>query len=71
MKQLEYQAVLYCVVTATPKGLSTFLHVQHFTRNKNMFVYNIAQTVRLLCSKYLVYCLVYIFTVWASTISKL
>jgi hypothetical protein len=71
MKQHKYQAVLYCVVMATPKGLSTFLHAQHFTRNKNTFVYNIAQTVRLLCSKYLVYGLTHIFTVWASTVSKL
>ena len=71
MKQHKYQAMLYCVVTETPKGLSTFLHAQHFTRYKNMLVYNIAQTVRLPCSKYLVYCLMHIFTVWASTISKL
>jgi hypothetical protein len=71
MKQHKYQAILYCMVTATLKGLSTFIHTQHFTRNKNMLVYNIAQTVGLLCSKYLIYCLMHIFTVWASTISEL
>jgi len=69
MKQHQYQAVLYW--HSNSQRFQYFLHTWHFTRNVNMFLYNIAQIVRLLCIKYILYCLMHMFTVWASTISKM